>query len=328
VGVRAAHADAPLNYLTSHGIRAHHIVSLTWAMLIVSIVVVVVITVLLVLSLVRGYRRRVAVCSGEAPVERPAGGASWIYLGVGISTLVLFVMMIWTVITLADVTNPPRGEPSISLQVTGHQWWWEVRYLSENASRQFTTANEIHIPAGRTVEVRLRGADVIHSFWVPALTGKTDTIPGQVNKTWLEADRPGIYRGQCAEYCGQQHAHMAFEVIADSPDRFMAWWNDQLQTGAATTQDHANADGQNAFVAKCGICHTVRGTQAGGNLGPDLTHVMSRRTIGAASLPNTPGYLSAWIANPQHVKPGNYMPVLNLSGQELASIRSYVQTLK
>jgi cytochrome c oxidase subunit 2 len=175
--------------------------------------------------------------------------------------------------------------------------------------------------------VRLRGADVIHSFWVPALTGKTDAIPGQNNRTWLQADHPGVFRGQCTEYCGEQHAHMGFEVIAQPPDQFATWWNAQLQ-GAPPAPSLPPTNAQNAFIAKCGICHTVRGTRAGGRLGPDLTHIMSRRTIGAATLPNTPGQLAAWIADPQHTKPGNFMPQLDLSGPELISIRDYVETLK
>lgn len=328
-GSGVARADVPLNYLTSHGIRAHPIATLTWAMMIVSIAVVVIITVLLGAALLRGLRHsNRPVLPGAALVERPVGGISWIYIGVGLTTIVLFVMMVWTVVTLANVTNPPRGVPTISIEVTGHQWWWEIRYLSPDISREFSTANEIHVPVGQTVEVRLRGADVIHSFWVPALTGKTDTIPGQTNKTWLEADQSGVYAGQCTEYCGAQHAHMGFQVVATSPQQFKAWWDQQLKAAAPTDPQPAATSGQNAFIAKCGICHTVRGTRAGGQLGPDLTHVMSRKTIGAATLPNTPGYLSAWIADPQHIKPGNYMPQLDLSGPELASIRQYVETLK
>lgn len=323
----AAHAQAPLEYLTSHGIRAHPIRTLTWATLIISLAVIIIISVLLLAGVVRGYRRGSPALPGTVAVARPPGGASWIYVGVGISTAVLFAIMVWTVVTLAGVSNAALGEPALRIEVTGHQWWWEVNYLSDEPSRQFTTANEIHIPTGQKVEVRLRGSDVIHSFWVPALAGKTDAIPGQHNRTWLQADRPGVYRGQCGEYCGEQHAHMAFEVIATSADEFRAWWDHQLE-GAAGTTSKTISDAQNAFIGSCGICHTVRGTRAGGSLGPDLTHVMSRRRIAAAALPNQPGYLAAWISDPQHIKPGNYMPQLDLSGPELSAIQQYVQTLK
>jgi cytochrome c oxidase subunit 2 len=322
-----AHAEAPLEYVTSHGIRAHPIQALTWAMMIVSIAVIVIISALLVASVMRGWRRQAVIIPDATVVERPLGGMSWIYIGVGVSTIVLFVMMVWTVVTLAKVSNLPSGGGAVTVEVTGHQWWWEVNYFSDDPSRQFSTANELYIPTGVPVEVRLRGADVIHSFWVPALTGKTDAIPGQNNRTWLQADHPGVFRGQCTEYCGDQHAHMGFEVVAVPPDQFTAWWNAQLQ-GAPPVPSLPPANAQNAFVAKCGICHTVRGTRAGGRLGPDLTHIMSRRTIAAATLPNTPGQLVAWIADPQHIKPGNFMPQLDLSGPELISIRDYVETLK
>lgn len=327
LGVGSARAGAPLNYLTGHGIRAHPIATLTWAMLIVAIAVVVIVIALLAAGLVRARRRGLLVLPGAAPVSRPAGGASWIYVGVSLSTIVLFIMMVWTVVTLARVADPPKhdGAP-LRIEVTAHQWWWEVRYLSGSPEREFSTANEIHIPVGTPVEVDLRGADVIHSFWVPALSGKTDVIPGQTNHTWIEADRPGIYRGQCGEFCGDQHAHMAFEVIAASPQQFQAWTMAQLEAQPAA-MSLAAADPQNAFIAKCGICHTVRGTRAGGHLGPDLTHLMSRRTIGAGTLPNKPGFVAAWIADPQHIKPGNLMPQLDISGPELAAIEKYLATL-
>jgi cytochrome c oxidase subunit 2 len=322
----AARADAPLNYLIAHGVRAQSIERLAWFTTVVSILVVIIVTALMLAGIGRRRNQPAPVLPGEALVERPTGGASWIYVGVGVTTLVLLVTMVWTFVTLADTTRPP-GSPAVQLEVTGHQWWWEVRYLSDNPSDEFVTANEIHIPVGKVVEVKLRGGDVIHSFWVPKLAGKTDMIPGQENETWIEADREGVYRGQCGEYCGEQHAHMAFEVIAAPPDHFERWRAHQLE--AATSEPPASAHpGQNLFITRCGICHSVRGTMAGGILGPDLTHVMSRRTIGAASLLNNPSWLAAWIADPQHIKPGNLMPRLDLSGPQMAAIRDYVQSLK
>jgi cytochrome c oxidase subunit 2 len=232
------------------------------------------------------------------------------------------------VVTLAAVSRPSPGKSPFTVEITGHQWWWEVNYVgNDGPSRNFTTANEIHIPTGQPVEVKLKTADVIHSFWVPALTGKTDLIPGQTNDSWMEADHPGTYRGQCTEYCGQQHAHMAFAVIADPPDQFKAWWNHQLETASAADPKPIT-DGENAFIAKCGICHSVRGTRAGGVVGPDLSHLMQRRTIAANTIPNTPGYLSAWIADPQHIKPGNFMPRLDISAADLTRIRNYLATLQ
>ncbi len=321
----AAHAEAPLNYLFTHGSRAQSIAGLAWFTTAVSILVILIVTGLMLVGIWRARSRFVAELPGEAPVERPHGGVSWIYIGVGITTIVLLVTMVWTFVTLASTGNPPPGPAAVRLEITGHQWWWEVRYLNDEPSQQFQTANEIHIPVGKVVEITLRTADVIHSFWVPALAGKTDQIPGQENHTWIDAKRPGIYRGQCGEYCGQQHAHMAFEVVASAPDDFERWRTQQLQPARSNI---AAGAGQDLFITHCGICHTVRGTAAAGILGPDLTHVMSRRMIAAATLPNNPGSLGAWIADPQHIKPGNYMPRLDLSGPQLALVLQYVKSLK
>jgi cytochrome c oxidase subunit II len=323
---RAALADAPLNYLVTYGIRAQSISRLAWFTTAVSILVILIVTGLLLAGI--GRRRDAAAPSlpGEAVVERPQGGARWIYIGVGITTIVLFVTMIWTFVTLADTTKEP-GAPAVRLQVTGHQWWWEVRYLADDPSQEFLTANEIHIPVGKVVEIKLRTADVIHSFWVPTLAGKTDLIPGQENHTWIEAERQGIYRGQCGEYCGEQHAHMGLQVVASTAEEYERWRTEQLQSAAFNLSGSAQ-DGQNIFTRNCGICHTVKGTLAGGVVGPDLTHVMSRRTIGAATLPNNQGGLAAWLADPQHFKPGNLMPRLDLSGPKMALVREYVKSLK
>jgi cytochrome c oxidase subunit 2 len=325
--IDSARADAPLSYLHSFGTRADPIKNLTWGLLIIAIAVIVIVTVLLIAALARRRLTPMPALPGNAPVQHPAGGVSWLYIGVGISTLVLFAAMVWTVVVLAATAHAPIGRGGIQLEVTGHQWWWEVTYIADPPDRQFTTANEIHIPVGQPVSIKLQGVDVIHSFWVPALTGKTDVIPGQVNTTWLEAHQPGIYRGQCTEYCGQQHAHMALEVVASPPDEFKRWWDHQLEAAGAPQSPAAVAD-EDAFLSKCGICHTVRGTPAGGRLGPDLSHVMSRRTIAAGTLPNTPGHLSAWISDPQHVKPGNLMPRLDVACPDLVRIRRFLESQK
>jgi cytochrome c oxidase subunit II len=321
IAADGAHAETPLGYLRTHGLRADAATPLLWATLVISIGLVLIVTALLMAGLLR---RRASV--PPTTIERPAGGLAWIIIGIGVSTVVLFGVTVWTMVSLAAAAKPP-GASTFRLEVTGRQWWWEVRYIGENPSRGFITANEIHIPVGRPVDVTLRGGDVIHSFWVPALTGKTDTIPGQTNTTWLQAERAGIYRGQCTEYCGQQHAHMALEVIASAPDEFEAWWNDQLAGPAAALSQTAKAD-QELFIQKCGLCHAVRGTRAGGVLGPDLSHLMTRTTIAAGTLPNTRGHLAGWIAAPQQIKPGSLMPQLDLSGPELERINRYLASLK
>jgi cytochrome c oxidase subunit 2 len=190
------------------------------------------------------------------------------------------------------------------------------------------TANEIHVPAGRPVRLRLSSADVIHSFWVPQLMPKTDLIPGQVNETWLTANRPGIYRGQCAEYCGLQHALMAFLVVADGPAAFDRWVALQRAPAAEPAGTLATRGRQVLERTSCATCHTVRGTSARGTAGPDLTHLASRQQLGAGAVPNTPGHLGGWIANSQTIKPGNLMPPQPLTSEELQALIAYLETLE
>jgi cytochrome c oxidase subunit 2 len=175
------------------------------------------------------------------------------------------------------------------------------------------------------VRIELSSEDVIHSFWIPQLAGKMDAIPGRTNVLWLQADKPGVYRGQCGEFCGAQHARMAMVVIADTPQAYAAWRTGQLRP--APVADGPVHPGAATFESHCGACHTVRGTQAGGLLGPDLTHLMSRRTIAAGILPNTPGTLAAWISDPQSIKPGSRMPAPRLSPTELQAVLGYLRTL-
>jgi cytochrome c oxidase subunit 2 len=323
-----ANAEAPLSYMVGQGTRNYPVVALIWGLLAISVLVVLIVTVLLLMGLFRRRTEPAPVDPKLAPPRRPehAAGLQWIYVGSAISAVALFGSALWTFAVLADVVTPDN-KPPFTIEVTGHQWWWEASYQGQEASQHFITANELHIPTGQPVRVVLNSNDVIHSFWVPALTGKTDTIPGQHNETWLEADKPGLYRGQCTEYCGQQHAHMGFTVVAQQPADFRAWWDAQLKPAQAPASQQI-AEGEQQFVVRCGICHTVRGTQAGGRLGPDLTHLMSRGGIAAETLPNTMGYLSGWISDPQAMKPGNLMPTLTLSPQELTEIRSFLATLQ
>jgi cytochrome c oxidase subunit II len=318
--------DAPLNYLTGAGLRAYPVVWLTWGMLAISVIVVLVIAYLLVAGLTR---RRPAVppeSAASPPVRRPSSGLEWIYVGVGVSTVVLLGSAVWTMYTLAAV-GPVPADAKHTIEVTAHQWWWEARYLSDQPSHIFTTANELHIPVGERVLVLLKSSDVIHSFWVPALSGKTDAIPGQTNRTWLQADKAGVYTGQCTEYCGKQHAHMGLRVIADPPQKYDQWVANQLASAQKPAAGSEAAEGEQVFETRCGGCHRVRGTLAGGALGPDLTHLMTRKTIAAGSLRNTPARLSAWIADPQHIKPGTQMPSVDLSGPDLQALRTYLESL-
>jgi cytochrome c oxidase subunit 2 len=316
-----------MNLFQKLGAESQSVTPLTWALLIVSIVVVVIITGVVVMGLRRGRGEDLATLrAGSSSVSRPPGAIVWIYIGLGLTTVTLLGALLWSMVVLADVSPPPR-EAGLTIDITGHQWWWGVRYDSAAPSQVFSTANEIHIPTGVPVRLRLRSVDVIHSFWVPALAGKTDLIPGQINEAWLEAKKAGTYWGQCGEFCGAQHAHMAFLVVAQSPQDFNAWREAQLKPSPPPV-DTAALNGSRYFVQRCGSCHTVRGTGAGGVLGPDLTHIGQRHGLAAETLPNTPGHLAAWIADPQTFKPGNQMPVLGLPGPELTQIRAYVETLK
>jgi cytochrome c oxidase subunit 2 len=200
--------------------------------------------------------------------------------------------------------------------------------MNVDASSIFTTANEIHIPVGVPVTFSLRSSDVIHSFWVPNLSGKKDLIPGKIATIWLQADKAGVYRGQCAEYCGHQHAHMALWIIAESPEQFNAWLQTQIQSAASPTTASQQRGQQVFLTSTCVMCHAVNGTPAGSNIGPNLTHVASRNTIAAATLPNDREHLAQWVTDSQTVKPGNRMPPNSLAPDDLQALLDYVQSLK
>lgn len=312
-----------MQYLSGAGEKAAPVVWLTWGFLLVSIIVVVVIGALLAGGIWRRPGQDWHI--GEKSALLPhAGGLNWLFIGVGVSTLVLLFSVVWTVQVLAKIDGPP-AKPAVTIEITGKQWWWQVRYLSSDVARQFTTANEIHIPVGRPVRLKLIGGDVIHSFWVPQLAGKMDAIPGQINETWIEAARPGVYRGQCTEYCGLEHARMAVLVVAQDDVAFQRWWAHQL---APPPAPHGTAlTGQQDFQAHCAGCHAVRGSGAAGALGPDLSHLMARSTIAAGTLPNDAPTLARWIADPQSFKPGSMMPAPSLSPDELADVNAYLKTL-
>jgi cytochrome c oxidase subunit 2 len=217
---------------------------------------------------------------------------------------------------------------ALRIEVTGEMWWWRVRYLDGDGGTLLETANEIHVPTGRPIELRLATADVLHSFWVPRLAGKLDMVPGRVNVLHLAARTPGVYRGQCAEYCGLQHARMAFAIIAQPAADFDAWLAAQLRP-VAPPADAAAERAVALFVAQCAMCHRVRGTPAAGALGPDLTHVGSRRRLVAGTLPNNVGTLAGWIASSQDLKPGSRMPSFgHLPGDELLNLAAWLGSLE
>jgi len=243
-----------------------------------------------------------------------------------IPLLIVFVLALTTVRTIRSIelTEAPKG--ALQVVVIGHQWWWEYRYLDASVpGGEVVVANELHVPINRPVWLRLESADVIHSWWVPALAGKMDVIPNHTNHTWFNAETEGLYLGQCAEYCGNQHAGMLLRVVASKPAEFDAWLQTQV---APTVNDTSVAMGRDIFQEyACSNCHTVKGV-SDGQFAPDLTHLMSRQTIASGVAPLDPTTLKAWIDNPQALKPGCNMPSLQLDTQELDAVTAYLLTLR
>lgn len=300
------------------GPQAGHIDGLWRLMLYLLSAIYVIVMIVLVVA---AFRRRDRA-SDEKRISRTVTGS------VIISTVILFGLLVSSFLVGRAIYFTPDKTNLMTIEVNAHQWWWDVRYNNPVPSQIVTTANEIHIPVGQPIAFKLSSADVIHSFWVPNLHGKTDMIPGRTVETWLQADRPGIYRGQCAEFCGHQHAHMALLIIAEPEEQFRAWYQTQLQSAPAPTTE-SQMQGLRVFLSKpCMMCHRIQGTDAGGRLGPDLTHVAGRQTIAAGTLQNTRDHLSRWIVNSQDIKPGNRMPPIPLSNDELNALLDYVQSLK
>ncbi|MGJ4929257.1 cytochrome c oxidase subunit II [Bradyrhizobium sp. HKCCYLS2038] len=259
-----------------------------------------------------------------APRERRIGMI--VTICVGLTAVIIAGFTVASFFTTRSISV--AGQDDLTIRVGGLQWWWSVEYIGPDPAQGFVGANEIHIPVGRNVRLLLQGDDVIHSFWVPSLAGKQDLIPGRTNEITIRADRPGTYRGQCAEFCGLQHAHMGVLVIADKPEDF-AKWADAQRAPAATADDEEVAAGREMFMRKpCAGCHSVRGTLATATSGPDLTHVGSRAFIAAGLLPTSRGALAAWISDPQTLKPGNNMPLVPLTPDELRAVSAYLASLK
>jgi cytochrome c oxidase subunit 2 len=237
--------------------------------------------------------------------------------------LIVILLFVMTLSAMNRADPPPA--PSADLVITGHQFWWQVDYPGSGA----ITANEIHIPAGKPLSVRLESADVLHEFWVPKLTRKMSNVPGQPNHIWLQADKPGSYIGQCSEFCGTQHAWMRILVVADEPAQFEEWQRAQLQPARAATTD-ATAKGLAVFqTSTCISCHAIRGVAgADSRVAPDLTHVGSRKQLASGMIDNTPANMRLWLKSPQHIKPGALMPDFSLTDQQLDQLATYLSTLQ
>jgi cytochrome c oxidase subunit II len=315
------------------GPDAQRIADHWWVMLSIGGVVFLVVLALFVYSVWYAPRRRPLE---EPPVESgdeddtARKKVQLVGFGAGATALILMVVLVQSVVVAAQSSSHRREEP-LDIEVVGHQWWWEVTYIRAfrgDSVQRVRSANELHLPTGRPVRVRLRAADVIHSFWIPNVQGKIDMIPGQENAIVLRVDRPGTYRGQCAEYCGMQHAKMAFAVVAHDSAAFDEWLVQEAAPALPSPDTLATAGAAVFQVAQCAYCHAVRGTPAAATLGPDLTHLASRLTIAAGAAPNTTGHLAGWILDPQSLKPGSRMPATPLDGPSLRALLAYLETLR
>lgn len=312
--------------LDPHGTGADRIAQLWWAMLALGTAIFVLVLILLFAALLRGRRGTNTTMPDSSSGDT---GRNWpIFGGIALPFVMIGIVFGLSIFTLSAIENP-QTKPAVKIEVVGRRWWWEVKYTDQG----ITTANEIHIPVGVPVQVQLQSADVIHSFWVPELHGKMDLIPTRINNLTLQATQVGVYRGQCAEFCGLQHAHMGFMVVVQSKDDFNNWLNAQGQPAAAPT-DPAAVQGQQVFMdVGCVFCHTVRGLEdksvdrSSVDLGPDLTHLDSRLTIAGASLTRNKGNLAGWVIDPQHVKPGSLMPEMSLDSEDLKALLAYLDSL-
>lgn len=308
------------NILDPRGYGAQQVAELWWIIFGLGTAVFVAVTALLVFIV---YRR--VTDKNETEVDlAEVSGAPWIvWGGIVLPFVILTATYGFSLRTLTRLANPPQPT-AVTIEVLGHRWWWEVRYPEYG----IVTANEIVIPAGPPVQILLSSDNVIHSFWVPQLHGKLDMTPGRVDSMWLQADQPGVYRGLCAEFCGLQHSKMQFLVIAEEPDQFNDWLARQQQPAAEPADELASSGRQVFFSAGCVYCHTIAGTPARGRLGPDLTHLASRRTLAAAVLENNRGNLAGWIVDSQSVKPGNLMPPTLLTAADLQALLAYLESLE
>jgi cytochrome c oxidase subunit 2 len=284
--------------------------TLWWIMFVGATVIFAVVCLLLVVALLRAR--------GSTEVDRTSSprATRFVVVAGGIAPLVVLVGLFVLILRTIPATSAPHGHVAMTVHVTGRQWWWDIRY----DGTRVRTANELHIPVGEDVKVIATTDDVIHSLWVPRLNRKIDTIPGKENTVLFRADRPGAFRGTCAEFCGVQHAKMGLLVVAEPRARFQAWLRRQARPARKELLLFQNLG--------CGGCHTIRGTSAHGKVGPDLTHVASRATLAAATLPNTLDALGSWVANPQAAKPGAKMPQIPMSQSQFRRLLAYLETLR
>jgi cytochrome c oxidase subunit 2 len=313
--------------LDPRGPNAAHLAELWWIMLALGAAIYLLVVVLLAAALLRG--RRATNATAPEPVSGDVG-RRWVFWGgIALPLVVLGIVFGYTIYTLAALQDP-RDPAALHVRVVGRRWWWDVSYPDYG----IVTPNELHIPVGTPVQIQLESADVIHSFWVPELHGKMDLIPSRINYLTLQADHAGVYRGECAEFCGLQHAHMGFMVVAQGETEFDSWVAAQQRPATAPSDPPASRGQQVFMTAGCIFCHQLRGLddksidRSSVDLGPDLTHLSSRLTIAAATMTQNRANLAGWIVDSQHIKPGNLMPNQRLNSEDLQSLLAYLSTLQ
>jgi cytochrome c oxidase subunit 2 len=327
MGTGTVHAQSPTNIFSPAATPAHSIVTLSAFVLSIALAIFLIVGGLLLYALIR-YRHRPSQLNRE-PAQ--VYGSNQIEISWTVIPVLIVVMLFLTTTRFILGTEAiPKPATAVDVTVIGHQYWWEYRYPKLGV----VTANELHVPVSTASSpvptyLKLSSADVSHSFWVPRLAGKTDLIPNRVNTMWIDPQEAGLYLGQCAQYCGTQHAKMLLRVYADSPEKFAAWVSQQKQP---TRQDFADnpeaAEGQTVFMHNaCINCHTIAGTAANGRFGPDLTHLASRDTIASGPIQNTPENLRKWVDNPASMKPGSLMPSMHLNDHDLDVVTAYLSQL-
>jgi len=313
--------DGVQNALNPAGPQAGRIAGLSWFMLITMSAIYIIVVGALLFALYRSRRREPNLEVHDHQLARV------VVVAVGATATFLVALFVLDLMTNRAL-NALERDDVFTIELTGRQWWWDIAYGDTTSGVYCRTANELHIPVGRTIRLRLASSDVIHSFWVPNLHGKRDLFPDHPSEIFLRADTAGIYRGQCAEFCGQQHANMALLVVAQEQAEFRSWFAQQQQPAAVPT-DSLLLAGQRVFEqASCALCHTIRGTTARGTVAPDLTHFASRRELGAGVARNTKGQLGGWVLNPHVLKPHVYMPATPLGPEQLEALLAYLESLR
>jgi cytochrome c oxidase subunit 2 len=312
------------------GPQARAIAQLWDVFLWISVAVFALVVGFFAVATIRAARRHRREGGGDPLVEDPAQDRRMIRSVVvagSITVATLLALLVASIRSGSALASLEDDADALAVRITGHQWWWHIEYTHDDPAHSATTANELHVPVGRTVHLELTSADVIHSFWVPSIHGKKDLIPGRLNRTWIRIDEPGVYRGQCAEFCGLEHARMAITLIAEPPAVFDAWLAHQREPARAPANAEA-VRGQQVFTGSpCVLCHTIAGTSAGGRLGPDLTHLGSRATLAAGALPNSAGNLAGWLLDPQRIKPGAHMPATSFAAADYHALLAYLEGL-